>query len=58
MIKIELPLDEAVKIYRNLQNHFIAPDDQRAVYDFVHELERLIDLEIKSEQHVDNRPGK
>lgn len=58
MIRIELTRDEAVRIYRNLQNHFITHEDQRVVYDFVHELERLIDLEIKSEQHVDNGSSK
>lgn len=42
MITIEMKEEDAAAIYRNLRNHFIAPDDQRVVYNFVHLLDKLI----------------
>lgn len=42
MITIEMKDEDAAVIYRNLRNHFITPDDQRTVYNFVHLLDRLI----------------
>ncbi len=39
---IEMEASDAAVIYRNLRNHFINPDDQRTVYNFVHLLDKLI----------------
>lgn len=48
MISIELTLEEARVIYKNLKNHYINMDDQRIVYDFVHKL----DFSINAEQQM------
>jgi len=43
MITVDMNVSDAMVIYRNLRNHFINPDDQRIVYDFVHLLDKLIE---------------
>lgn len=47
MINIQLTLEEAKVIHKNLTHHFVTPDheEQRTFYDFVHKLDYLIDIE-------------
>jgi hypothetical protein len=53
MITITMSKEDASKIYKALKNHCMPPDeDQRAIYNFVHLLDKLIDESLMTHNDV------
>lgn len=53
MIIIKLELDEATRIFQHLKMQYAASENQRAVYDFVNELEFKIQEEAQRLKDAD-----